>query len=150
MAEFRSSWLDWEPSVGTSDTFGTSPRGAFLESSSSSEPESPGMVSAVSAIRPSGASGTSVSDVDAWEAMQAGHAVHVRSEFLGETVIWVRDEGVRERVQARHPRTVIYTLAELQELIRACCNPDRLPTIHAAKKILGGIVRPNIPEGGKL
>lgn len=81
-----------------------------------------------------------------WEALTNGKIVAVNSSILGERVLWVRDEEIKERVQLKHPTVAVYTLIELQRLTDAATSSEQLRLIHEAKRALGGEVQLNKSE----
>jgi len=132
-------------------------RAALQALESEGEPDATSAIPAIPSPENSNNSENSVkpdrtpTDQNAWNAIQAGRGISCRSQVLdGEVVYWVRDERIRAKLQARHPNTVIYTLSEIATLIDQCCSSKQLKAIHAAKKILGGVIRPSVENNGMI
>jgi hypothetical protein len=71
-----------------------------------------------------------------WKRIHQREPVRIWSRVLDEWVLWVRDEEERANALRKYPGLGIYTLVELEHLIKTS-SIEHLHAAHLAKKILG-------------
>ncbi len=75
-----------------------------------------------------------------WDALHAGAVVPIRSMKLNETILWVLNDQIRNKLIEEDPtrEIAIYTLKEVELLIKTKPDLKHLKKINEIKKILWG------------